>query len=425
MDKVITVILAGGQGSRLFPLTQVRSKPAVPIGGRFRLIDFPISNCIHSDLKKIFVLTQFSSVSLHRHIFLTYHFDQFTKDFVTILSAQQTLQNRNWYQGTADAVRQNLSFLRKEDDLVLILSGDHLYRMDYRKFLDFHLTKKADVTIGVYPVPYEQASQFGVMKVNTRGKIVDFKEKPKEPALLDAMKVPESTFADFDMPSEGRTHLASMGVYIFNRDVLIDLLEETDFQDFGREVIPVSLQRKDVFAYFFNGYWQDIGTIRSFFEAHLDLTKPIPKFNLYDEAKPIFSRARFLPGSKIIGTDVSHSILCEGSIINRSKIDQSIIGIRSRIGDCSRLERVVMMGADFFESREDIALSRERNIPAIGIGDGCEIRDCILDRNARIGNNVKLINSRRIDNDTAENYHIVDGIIVIPKNAVIPDNTVI
>ena len=425
MDKVISVILAGGQGSRLYPLTRVRSKPAVPIGGRFRLIDFPISNCIHSNLKRIFVLTQFSSVSLHRHIFNTYHFDQFTKDFVTILSAQQTLKNRNWYQGTADAVRQNLSFLRKGDDLVLILSGDHLYRMDYRKFRDFHIEKKADITIGVYPVPYDQAPQFGVMKVDAQGRIIDFKEKPKEPSLLDSMIVPESTFADFNMPSHGRTHLASMGVYIFNREVLVDLLEETELQDFGREVIPAALRHKKVFAYFFNGYWQDIGTIRSFFESHIDLTQPIPKFNLYDEEKPIFSRARFLPGSKIIGTEVSSSILCEGSIISRSKLDQSIIGIRSRIGDGSRLERVVMMGADFFESQEEITRNREQNIPAIGIGNGCEIRDCILDRNARIGNNVKLINSHGVENEAAANYNIVDGIIVIPKNAVIPDNTVI
>ncbi len=422
---MITLVLAGGQGSRLFPLTKMRSKPAVPIGGRFRLIDFPISNCIHSDLRKIFVLTQFSSVSLHRHISLSYHFDSFTKDFITILSAQQTLKNRNWYQGTADAVRQNLSFLRKGDDLVLILSGDHLYRMDYRKFIDFHSERKADITIGVYPVPYDQAPEFGVMKVNPQGRIVDFKEKPKEPSLLDAMKVPESTFAGFNIPSEGRTHLASMGVYIFQREVLVDLLRKTDFQDFGREVIPNAMQSKNVYAYFFNGYWQDIGTIRSFFDAHIDLTQSVPKFNLYDEDKPFFSRARFLPGSKIIGTDVHNSILCEGSIINHSKIDQSIIGIRARIGDGSRLERVVMMGADFFESLENIDCCREQNVPAIGIGEGCEIRDCILDRNARIGNNVKLINSRRVVDETAENYSIVDGIIVIPKNAVIPDNTVI
>lgn len=425
MDKIFTIIMAGGHGSRLFPLTAIRSKPAVPIAGRFRLIDFPISNCIHSGFKKIFVLTQFSSESIHRHIFLTYRFDNFTRDFVTILSAQQTLESRDWYQGTADAVRQNLSFLRTEGDLILILSGDHLYRMDYRQFIDYHIEKKADITISVYPATQDQAPQFGVMKVNESGEIIDFCEKPSEPSQLKRMQVDEDTFSRFQIDAGDRTHLASMGVYVFNRDVLKELLENTAFEDFGREVIPYAIKERKVFSYCFDGYWEDIGTIRSFFDAHIDLTQPMPKFNLYDEAKPIFSRARFLPGSKIISSEITNSILCEGSIIQRSKIDHSIVGIRSHIGVNSSLDHSVMMGANFFESTEDMENNAKKGIPNIGLGDNCEIRNSIIDRNARIGSNVKLINAENIKERNTETYSIVDGIFVVRKNAVIPDGTVI
>ncbi len=425
MAKVVSIILAGGSGSRLYPLTKKRSKPAVPIAGRFRLIDFPISNCIHSGLRKIFILTQFSSESLHRHIFLTYSFDNFSKDFVTVLSAQQTLESRDWYQGTADSVRQNLSFFRTEGDLVLILSGDHLYRMDYRKFIDFHLKKKADISVSVYPVFSAQATEFGVMKVNKAGRITSFLEKPKEPGRLEKMKVPEQAFAQFGLEASGRTHLASMGIYIFNWEVLKELLEHTDFEDFGREVIPFAIRRKRVYAYFFEGYWEDIGTIRSFFDAHIELTLPLPRFNLYDEEKPIFTHARFLPGSKLLSADVHNSILCEGSIINRSRIIHSIIGIRSRIGEHSTIERSVIMGADFFESREEIGQNAAQGVPSIGIGSNCEIRNAIIDKNARIGDGVKLVNARGIGDETTDHYSIVGGLIVIPKNAVIPSGTVI
>jgi glucose-1-phosphate adenylyltransferase len=425
MPKVVTIIMAGGHGSRLYPLTATRSKPAVPMAGRFRLIDFPISNCIHSGFKKIFILTQFSSESIHRHIFLTYRFDNFTRDFVTILSAQQTLESRDWYQGTADAVRQNLSFLRGEGDLVLVLSGDHLYRMDYRKFIDYHIAKNADITISVYPVTQDQAPQFGVMKVDKSGEIIDFFEKPSNPSELDRMRVDDEAFSPFQINAAGRTHLASMGVYVFNRDVLTMLLENTAFEDFGREVIPHAIKESKVFSYFFDGYWEDIGTIRSFFDAHIDLTQPLPKFNLYDEEKPIFSHARFLPGSKIISSEIANSILCEGSIMQRSKIDHSIVGVRSRIGSNVRLDHSIMMGANFFESREDMEKNATKGIPPIGIGENCEIRNAIIDRNARIGNNVKLINAENIKEKKSENYSIVDGIIVIQKNAIIPDGTVI
>lgn len=425
MAKVVTIILAGGQGSRLYPLTKKRSKPAVPIAGRFRLIDFPISNCLHSGLRRIFVLTQFSSESLHRHIFLTYRFDNFSKDFITVLSATQTLESPDWYQGTADAVRQNLRFLRTEGDLVLILSGDHLYSMDYRKFIDFHLEKNADVSISVYPVPYDRASEFGVMKTEENGRISEFHEKPKEPRLLDSTKVNKNVFKQFHLDSAGRTHLASMGIYLFKWEILNELLSSTTFEDFGREVIPHALNQYKVYAYFFDGYWKDIGTIRSFFEAHLDLIQPLPQFNFYDEDKLIFSHARFLPGSKITFSEVKNSILSEGSIIDRARINQSIIGIRSRIGENSIIERAVIMGADFFESVEELSRNKKEGIPNLGIGKNCEVRNVIIDKNVRIGNGVKLINPRNIKDKDTEDYVIRDGIIVIPKNAIIPDGTMI
>jgi glucose-1-phosphate adenylyltransferase len=425
MAKVVTIIMAGGQGSRLYPLTKIRAKPAVPVAGRFRLIDIPISNCIHSGLRKIFILTQFSSESLHRHIFLTYRFDNFSADFVTILSAQQTLERRDWYQGTADAVRQNLNFLEDKGELVLVLSGDHLYRMDYRKFVDFHLQKKAEISISVTPVRYEQAPEFGVMKVNRNSRIVDFQEKPKDHSLLEKMQVREEVFRKFKMEAAGRTHLASMGIYLFTWDALKELLESTKFEDFGREVIPFAINQKNVYGYLFEGYWEDIGTIPSFFEAHLDLTRPLPKFDFYDEEKPIFTHARFLPGSKILASEVHNSILCEGSIINCSKIYQSIIGIRSRIGENCLIERAVIMGADYFESKEQLVQNSEKGIPDIGIGANSEIRNAIIDKNARIGHGVKLINARGVQDESTENYVITKGIIVIPKHAIISDGTLI
>lgn len=425
MAKVITVILAGGQGKRLYPLTKLRSKPAVPIAGKFRLIDIPISNCIHSGLRKIFILTQFSSVSLHRHIYTTYWFDNFSKDFMTILSAQQTMENFDWYQGTADAVRQNIRFLHGDGDLILILSGDHLYRMDYRKFIDFHLQKQADISISVYPVFDEQSSEFGVMKVNRNARIIDFFEKPKTPEDREKMKVSDKVFHQFGFEANGRTHLASMGVYLFNLNILIQLLKHTRYEDFGKEVIPFAIKRKKVYGYFFDGYWDDIGTIKSFFEAQIDLTKPLPKFNFYDEKKPIFTHPRFLPGSKILSSEVNHSILSEGSIINRSRINHSIIGVRSRIGENSLVENTIIMGADFFESNEEIISNENNGIPRVGIGDNCEIRNAIIDKNARIGHGVKLINSRGVVEEKSENYEIRDGIVVVPKNAIIPDGSVI
>jgi len=425
MAKVATVIMAGGQGSRLYPLTKMRSKPAVPLAGRFRLIDIPLSNCIHSGFRQIFVLTQFASESLHRHIFLTYRFDVFQKDFVTILSAQQTLDNRDWYQGTADAVRQNLSFLQNQGDVVLILSGDHLYRMDYRRFVDFHVRTGAEISISVIPVRAEAAKDFGVMKIDRDGRIVEFREKPREAEAVEAMAVGEDIFRAHGVVPGGRTHLASMGIYIFDAAVLRELLENNAHEDFGKQIIPDAIQRKKAFGFFFDGYWEDIGTMKSFYEANLNLTEPLPRFNFYDEDRPIFTHARFLPGSKIISSEVAQSILCEGSIINGSRIHKSIVGVRSRIGEGCLVDRTIMMGADYFESREELERHAAAGLPPIGLGRGCEIRNAILDKNARIGNGVKLINARGVWDEKAESYCIVNGIVVVPKDAAIADGTVI
>jgi glucose-1-phosphate adenylyltransferase len=425
MAQIVTIILAGGRGTRLYPLTKFRSKPAVPIAGKFRLIDIPISNCIHSRLKKIFILTQFSTESLHRHIFKTYLFDNFSKDFIAILSAQQTIENPNWYQGTADSVRQNMRFFQREADLVLILSGDHLYKMDYQKFIDFHIKKNADISISVYPVFEKQTPEFGVIKVNQNARITNFLEKPKEPDQREKMKVSEQAFHQFGLESGGRTHLASMGIYLFDWDVLNDLLENTEYEDFGKGVIPFAIKQKNVYGYFFDGYWEDIGSIRNYFTAHMDLTEPLPKFNFYNEQNPIFTHARFLPSPKILSSEVNNSILGEGSIINRSQINHSIIGLRSRIGENSLIDHSIVMGADYFESQEEIISNTNKGIPKIGIGDDCEIRNAIIDNNARIGNRVKLINVHNVAEEDAENYVIRDGIIVIPINSIVPDGTVI
>ena len=425
MSEIVTMIMAGGQGSRLYPLTKFRSKPAVPIGGRFRLIDIPISNCLHSGLKSIFIITQFASESLHRHIFMTYRFDNFSKDFVTILSAQQTLESRDWYQGTADAVRQNLDYIHRQGRRVLILSGDHLYRMDYRKFIDFHIHKKAAITIGVYPITADHAPKYGVTKIDSNDRIVEFMEKPRDPADIQRLAVGQESFQEFGIDPAGRTHLASMGIYVFNLDVLEDVLHATPHKDFGREVIPSTIGRGDVYGYLYDGYWEDIGTIGSFYKANIALTEPLPRFNFYDEEKPIFTMPRFLPGSKILDSQVHASILCEGSIINRSSIRHSIIGIRSRIGDNSLIERSVIMGADYFESKEQLDGNSAKGIPDMGIGRDCEIRSAIIDKNSRIGHGVRLINARGLEAENAENYAIVDGILVVPKHGVVCDGTVI
>lgn len=425
MSEVVTMILAGGQGSRLYPLTKNRSKPAVPIAGKFRLIDIPISNCIHSDYRKIFICTQFAAESLHRHISTTYRFSVFSRDFITILSAQQTMENTDWYQGTADAVRQNLNFLQNKGDLALILSGDHLYRMDYSKFVEYHEQNDADITIGVIPVTAERASQFGIMKVDENSQITTFHEKPSEPSVLEDLAVPEKLFLDQGVEPKGRTHLASMGIYVFKQDILSEFLDGTPYKDFGKEVIPNAISNKKVFAYFFDGYWEDIGTIGAFFDAHIDLTSPLPSFNFYDESAPIYSHPRFLPGAKVLKAHAENTVLCDGIIVNPSKISDSIIGIRSIVGNQCQLEKVVMMGADFFESQDRKDQNKALGVPNVGIGDNTIIRGAIIDKNARIGKNVQLVNQQGLDTAEGDGFIIRDGVIVVPKNGVIPDGTII
>ncbi len=424
-NNVVSMILAGGQGTRLYPLTKYRSKPAVPIAGKFRLIDIPISNCIHSGYRQIYICTQFAAESLHRHIFMTYRFSMFTKNFITILSAQQTLENRDWYQGTADAVRQNLTFLDSYGDYVLILSGDHLYRMDYSKFVNYHIQKGADISIGVIPVTRDRANQLGIMKVDKNSSITTFYEKPKEDSLLDDLAVPEEVFAEQGVESRGRTHLGSMGIYVFNRKVLQELLEGTSYSDFGKEVIPYAISNKKVYAYFFDGYWEDIGTIGAFFDAHLDLTRPLPAFNFYDEDAPIFTHPRFLPGAKVLNANTSNVLMCEGSIINPSNIHNSIIGLRTIIGQNCNLDQVITMGADYYETQEQKEQNRNLGTPNVGVGENSNITRAIIDKNARIGKNVTISNKRGVQNEEGKNYVIQDGIVVIPKNAVVPDGTVI
>ncbi|MCS6884693.1 MAG: glucose-1-phosphate adenylyltransferase [Acidobacteriota bacterium] len=423
---VLAVILGGGQGTRLFPLTSERSKPAVPLGGKYRLIDIPVSNCLNSDIIKIFVLTQFNSASLNRHIARTYRFSSFSDGFVEILAAEQTPDNANWFQGTADAVRQNLRhFADWHVKYILILSGDHLYRMDYRDFLKRHLETKADVTISVTPVAEANASDFGLLKTDSEGKIIEFAEKPKG-ELLKSMWVDTTAFGLTKEEAERKPYLASMGIYIFNKEVLDTVLTRDVSQvDFGREIIPAAIKEYNVQAFLFTGYWEDIGTISAFYKANMDMTSLIPKFNFFDAKAPIYTRPRYLPGSKIQGCEVRDSIISEGCIINESVIENSIIGIRCRIGGGTRIERSLIMGADFYQTWEELARDKESGIPWIGIGERTIIRKAIVDKNVRIGSNVRIVNEKGLQKYDGKNYYIRDGIVIIPKGTLIPNGTVI
>ena len=427
-DNVVSVILGGGAGSRLFPLTRDRSKPAVPLGGKYRLIDVPISNCINSGITQIFVLTQYNSASLNRHITRTYRFSSFSTGFVEILAAEQTKDNRQWFQGTADAVRQMLPHIRDwKVDTVLILSGDHLYRMDYRNFLNRHFDTQADVTVSVLPATRADAGGFGLLKTDADGRIIEFKEKPTGDAL-DEMQVDTTRFGLTAEEAAERPFLASMGIYVFNYKRLVELLDgnENHF-DFGGEILPSAIKNLNVQAHFFNGYWEDIGTIRAFFNATLDLASPLPKFNFFDAESPIYTRSRYLPPSKIHDCDIDNSMVSEGCILNGVYARRSIIGLRSRIDTGTLLENSIVMGADYFESYDDLTNNLSRSTTNLGIGKNCVIRRAIIDKNTRIGNNVQLINQHGVENqDDAEGcYYIRDGIIIIPKNSHIKDGTII
>lgn len=414
---VLALILGGGQGTRLYPLTKLRAKPAVPLGGKYRLIDIPISLCINAGIPKIYVLTQFLSESLHRHIYKTYKFDVFTDGFVHILAAEETKTGMDWYQGTADAVRKQLwriAHVRAED--VLILSGDHLYRMNYADFVDRHRDKRADVTIAVQPVAAEAATRFGILKTDADGRITSFHEKPVRDEL-DGLA---------SLSGAEKPYMASMGIYLFRADVLDRVLGESEAEDFGKEVIPDAIEGSRVYAYEFDGYWEDIGTVRAFYEANLALTRPDPPFNFYDMEHPIYTHPRFLPPSVTDGCRLKKAIVADGCLVHGSDITESIIGLRGVIGGEVRIDRSVIMGADFYETPERKAENRALGRPHVGIGRGSSIEGAIIDKNARIGEGV-TIGSHDPDGEMVEtdNYVIRGGIVVVPKNAVIPDGAVI
>ncbi len=425
-ENVVAVILGGGAGSRLFPLTRERSKPAVPLGGKYRLIDVPVSNCINSNITQIFVLTQYNSASLNRHISQTYRFSSFSSGFVEILAAEQRKDSPDWFQGTADAVRQILPHLRDWGvKTLLILSGDHLYRMDYRKFLERHYTTNADVTISVIPSNPSDAEDFGLLKTDDLGKITEFREKPKGESL-EAMRVDTTSFGLSADEALRRPFLASMGIYVFNYQKLIELLQADESAvDFGGEVIPSAIDRYNVQAHLFDGYWEDIGTIRAFYEANLDLASPLPKFNFFDTESPIYTRSRYLPPSKVHDCNIDNSMVSEGCILNGVHAQSSIIGLRSRIDVGVRLESAIVMGSDYFESIEELRSNLERGVPYMGIGPNTYIRRAIIDKNVRIGRNVKLLNSAGLDqyDDPSGGFYIREGIVIVPKGATVPDGT--
>lgn len=423
MNNVVCLILGGGKGTRLLPLTDVRSKPAVPLAGKYRLIDIPISNCINSGIRRIHLLTQFNSASLHRHIRQAYNFDPFGGGFVEILAAEQTNEGADWYQGTADAVRKQLRTIQQPGiDYVLILSGDQLYRMDYQEMLETHLRTNAEVTIAALPVDPGLASQFGIMRLSDSGRVEGFIEKPKTPAELQQFRTPSDWIEKRGIPAHGREHLASMGIYLFNRDVLVDALEKTSYQDFGKEVFPASIRAKRVQVHLFDGYWEDIGTIRAFYDANLQLASPEPPFQMNIADAPIFTRARFLPPTRIDGAKITASLVSDGCVIEPDVIiDRSLIGLRSCIGPKAIVRQSVVMGADFYEN-DSRAKHPDDTAPQLGIGQGSHIEGAIVDKNCRIGCNVVVKLPAGHQGDGRCGPVIVrDGIIVIPKQTVLPD----
>jgi glucose-1-phosphate adenylyltransferase len=425
-NRVLSVIMGGGAGTRLFPLTKERAKPAVPLAGKYRIVDIPISNCINSDLRRIYLLTQFNSASLHRHITQAYKFDHFYESFVELLAAEQTYSDTSWYQGTADAVRKNMvHFLNHDFDYVLVLSGDQLYRMDYTTILTQHIETKADVTLATIPVHRREAEALGIMHMAPDRRITRFVEKPKDPAIQDSLMIPREMYPALGIPdSSDGLLLASMGIYVFNRAVLTALLDNS-LADFGKHIIPAAIDTHRVYSYVFQGYWEDIGTIRAFFEASLELTAELPRFNFFDMKSPIFSRPRFLPGSKINGAQIDHAIISDGCIITHATIHQSIIGIRSTIAPGSHLTRTIVMGSDDYESAESIAENAAAGRPPLGIGAATRIENAIIDKNARIGSNVVITPAGKPENVDHPMFFIRDGVVIIPKNGVVPDGTVI
>jgi glucose-1-phosphate adenylyltransferase len=415
--QILSVILGGGAGTRLFPLTASRSKPAVPIAGKYRLVDIPISNCLNSGITRMFVLTMYNSASLNRHIKNTYHFSAFSSAFVDILAAEQTPDNPTWFQGTADAVRQGLRHIAPfESEYILILSGDQLYQIDFQEMLFNHKESGADISIATIPVTGKEASEFGILKTE-QGMITSFIEKPKS-----GLENWVSDTGD-DMRNIGKIYLASMGIYIFNRQLLFDLLlnEYKDATDFGKEIIPESISKYKVASYQYEGYWEDIGNIPAFFHANLGLTKDLPEFNLFDNTKTIYTRARMLPPAKVSGTRLDHTILADGCIVNAAHIENSVIGIRSRIGHETTLINTYIMGNDYYETLADIAMDQQHGLPQLGVGNRCQITNAIIDKNCRVGDDVRIIGGTHLEDGDTALYTVKEGIIVLKKGAVIPN----
>jgi len=419
-DQVLSVILGGGEGNRLFPLTKERAKPAVPIAGKYRLVDIPISLSLNSGIKRIFLLTQYLSSSLHRHVQQSYRFDDFVpRGFIEIVAAQKTREGTEWYQGTADAVRQGLiHFDNHPHEHVLILSGDQLYRMDFRKMLEHHISSGSDITVAALPVDKESAPRLGLLRVDAQRRITEFVEKPKDPKVLAGL-----TGGD-GMPA-GRPYLASMGIYIFRRETLRECLSATQGQDFGKDVLPEAIRSKKVSAYIYEGYWEDIGTIGAFYRANLDLLAPVPKFDFGLSSAPIYTRARFLPGSVVENSQVIRAIVSDGCVIQKSVLDDAVVGIRQRIGSECKIRRSILMGADYFETSSQRDENARLGRPDVGLGEGSIIEDAIIDKNVRIGRRVKIRAAGKPKEFDGDGFYVRDGIVVVPKGAVIPDGTVI
>ena len=418
MARVLSVVMGGGQGARLFPLTLERSKPAVPLAGKYRLVDIPISNCINSRLNEVYLLTQFNSASLHRHISHSYKFDHFSRGFVEILAAEQTPNSDTWYQGTADAVRKNLNHLLNNDfEHLLILSGDQLYRMDFREIIASHIEKEAEVTVATIPVDRERAAGFGIMHNDETGRITRFVEKPDTDEVLDSLRAEDQELG----PDQ---YLASMGIYVFKRATLVELLENEQ-ADFGKHIIPSAIDSHRVYSYTYKGYWEDIGTIRSFFEANLDMVSTIPKFNFFQMEMPIYTRPRFMPASKINGAAIDQAIISDGCIIDRSRISQSLVGIRCLLSPGCRVHRSVLMGADFYETEVSKNENLSKGLPLVGVGENTRIESAIIDKNARIGANCVISPEGKPDHFDGDNYYVREGIAIVPKGAVIADGTIL
>jgi glucose-1-phosphate adenylyltransferase len=415
-QRTLAIVMGGGAGTRLFPLTKDRAKPAVPLGGKYRIVDIPISNCLNSGLRSIYVLTQFNSMSLHRHIHDSYKFDNFSRSFIDILAAQQTPEGSQWYQGTADAVRQNMRyFLERQFDYYLILSGDQLYRMDFRALLHQHIQSGADITLATKPVHRTHVAEFGIMQCGIDRRIFRFEEKPKDTVMVQELRMSRELLGAVKLNEEDELFQASMGIYVFNRDILVQCLDN-NLEDFGKHVIPQSIKDRHVNAFIFQGYWEDVGTVRAFYEANLDLTDVVPEYSFFDTEAPIYTHPRFLPGSKVNGATLRQAIISDGCIISDAHIERSVIGIRSIIQSGATIKNSVIMGADFFEQDRPGA----GDVPLIGVGKNCVIDRAIIDKNARIADGVVITPEGKQSDLDADNYFIRDGIVVVPKNAVIP-----